>query len=125
MSNLKSLLESLCPADQIKIADRKYKKPTRTEVEKLLRETYFEDYEWTKEVFDCDDFAVILNAFVKQNRYKEGAKLPWAFGEAWVKGGEHAVNIVITSDNKILLIEPQADKIWEASEKDEIVFIKI
>jgi len=117
-------LSKLCTSGQIKIADREYKHPTVEEVTQLLRETYFEHYKWTKEVFDCDDFSVILNAFVKQNRYKELAKLPWSFGEAWTKGGKHAVNIAVTPD-KVLLIEPQNDKIWEASVGDKIVFIKI
>lgn len=121
---MKNRLKKLCPSYMTKIADREYKYPTEEEVTKLLRETYFEHYKWTKEVFDCDDFTVILNAFVKQNRYKELAKLPWAFGEAWTKGGKHAVNIAVTPD-KILLIEPQNDKIWEASIEDKIVFIKI
>ncbi|UCB50937.1 MAG: hypothetical protein JSW56_08820, partial [Deltaproteobacteria bacterium] len=70
------------------------------------------------EIMDCDDHALILHAFVIQKRYRQVEKgklkkpqwYPWAFGQAWgykFRGTKrsHAVNICITRDEKVLLID--------------------
>lgn len=97
----------------------------------LLAESEFEKYKYHKNTFDCDDFSLILHAFVRQEQYRrKDWKNPWAFGEAWgnkFKGElqEHAVNIALTK-KEILLIEPQTDEIWTANpDNDNIYFVRM
>lgn len=123
--SIRSKVSHLCPPTGIFVADRTYKQPSLQELEDLLFLTYFEEYKWTKEVFDCDDFADILAAYVKQNRYKEHAKLPWSFGICWGSVRQHALNIAVTNNDKVYLIEPQNDEIWEATGAEGLYLIKI
>jgi hypothetical protein len=84
---------------------------------------------------DCDDFAQILHSFIVQERYREmmhrGSNkkewLPWAFGQCWGqkfqgKDGGHAINLCVTRDSGIMLIEPQNDALWEAKKGEDFVF---
>jgi len=120
-------LKSIWPSMQVILADREYWLPAESKVHDLVWGSYIEQYRYTVELFDCDDYALTLHAFVVQERYKqmEERKLPkeewfpWAFGE--VRGrrfngveANHAINICVTSDKGVLLIEPQNDKSWTA-----------
>ena len=50
--------------------DRDYWAPTKREVEDLFFDTYFEEYKYVKQLFDCDDFALITHAYVCSNESK-------------------------------------------------------
>jgi len=117
-------LVTICKRNKIFISDDKYIYPDISDVKKLLRDTFFEKYKYVSDKFECNQFEKILAGFVTQWQYKEGHKLPWKFGIAWTRGGKHCVNIVET-DDCVYLIEPQNDKVWEASVEDQIVFIFI
>lgn len=105
----------------IMLPDKEYHKPTRKEIEWLLFESGFESYKYLKDTFDCDDFALVLHAFVRQEQYKRKWKEPWAFGEAWGKfkyqegRSRHALNISVLDTDEVLLIEPQSDRTWVAN----------
>ena len=120
------------------IHDALYWLPTQAKVEQLLLDSFMEQYRWTAQVFDCDTFTKVMCAFVAQERYRqmEEKKLSanelfeWAFFECGGtkyqgKRTHHALNGCITSDQGIILIEPQDDQIWKADhEKDYIYFAK-
>ena len=121
------------------IADVEYYLPERKEIEIALRHNQTNFRKFIDELWDCDDFALLLNAQIKVQRAekaREGQILqdewfPWAFGECWGtkfqgKKYKHAINICFTRDEGILLIEPQTDEIWKANPKrDQVYFIKI
>ena len=100
-------------------------------ITEILRSTWFDQYKYIIEKFDCDDFALILNAFMKQESLKRESEYPYAFGEVWstmLKGKKtsHAINLVVTDDEVVRLIEPQNDRMWEAdSEKDHVHYLRI
>ena len=132
----KETLKALYPVSlRIDIADREYWWPAYDKVKSLLWDTYIDRYRYTLEMFDCDDFALVLHAFVVQERYRQIEKrklskdewLPWAFGQVWgtkfqneVK--DHAVNICVTSDKGVTLIEPQNDAIWSFNPANDILY---
>ena len=110
----------------LQIADAYYVLPTRNELEKLLFDSSITSKQYKKEVRDCDDFALLLHADVILSRYCE--ELPWAFGQIWYqdkKIGGHAINLCITYDNGMLLIEPQNVKIRYPCENMNIQHIRI
>ena len=106
------------------IADRKYYLPTIEEINLLLDEGFIEYYKYRIETFDCDDFALILHAWIRQEQYKQKWNYPLAFGECW---GEfetniyHAMNFAITNEEKFILIEPQTDEV-KRYESDDTFF---
>ena len=70
---------------------------------------------WTTDVFDCDDFALVMAAMVAYSSYKSGFSKQLAFGIAW--SHVHAYNVFITKDEKIWVYEPQTNRIiGEANE---------
>lgn len=133
------LIKKLWPQSYIAMADERYWKPTRREVEKLVQQGFIKRFLGTSELMDCDDQALILHAFVIQKRYRQVEKgkikkpqrYPWAFGQAWgdqFQGNKtsHAVNICITRDEKVLLIDLKRNRIWEANpESDRVTYVRM
>jgi len=132
---LLSELQRYWPDRKPYLGDSNYWLPSLREVEDLLLKSWVDQYKWMNEIFDCDDFALIVHAWVVQERYKrrqeegekEELKYPWAFGEAWgskLKGEytSHAINVVITRDKGIYLAEPQDDHIWAANPDNDILY---
>lgn len=64
---------------------------------------------YTAEVFDCDDFALLMNALVVYASYKLLNK-QLAFAIAWSK--IHAFNIFITNNYRVYIYEPQTNQIF-------------
>ena len=62
------------------------------------------DYKYTANYFDCDDFSYRL-----MGQASTPAWAGIAFGIAW--STTHAFNVFMASDKKIYIIEPQSDKI--------------
>jgi len=112
-------------------ADKTYIMPTKEKLDEALFESKVDSYQYIPEIEDCDDFALLLHADIIRRRYdayKAGKipkdrSYPWAFGQIWYQSsrGPHAINICITCDKGVLLIEPQQDKIWKP-DKDMIIF---
>lgn len=129
----------LTKRNDILIADRTYWMPSLSKLESLVYKTYIDGYKYVKEMYDCDDFALSLHAFVAQTRYEEAHQrdIPkedwytWSFGQAWgsrFRGVDtnHAINICMTSDAGLVLIEPQNDAIWEINnEKDKVTSVRM
>ena len=108
--------------------DRSYYLPEKSEVESIAKKTYFEKYAWTKEIFDCDDFATIFLAWAKQQRYCGEHTHSIAFfmcaGTKFDgKNTGHAINGAVCQEG-VYLIEPQNDKIWLADpDRDHVHFM--
>lgn len=118
-----TLLESF-PNAYLIIRDTEYTVPTLEEVKKLLKETFIEEYQYRANSFDCDDYSLILDAFVKQEGYKQGWSKPWAFGQVYgifpdYSPEFHARNIVLTVEG-LYLIEPQLDEARGINAEDVI-----
>ena len=115
-------------------ADNSYIMPTRVELEKLLFDSVVDSYGYVSEILDCDDAALLLHADIIKQRYKDyksgkipkDQQFPLAFGQIWYQSsrGLHAVNICITRDEGVLLIEPQTDKIWKPKGDMFIDFVR-
>ena len=120
------------------IFDRFYWLPTRKEVEEFLKVSKVDKMQFFDEIADCDDFALLTHADAKKVRIilypniprEEWA--PWAFGEtagSKFRGMKmkHMVNICITRDEGVLLLDTsQRDRIWQArADKDNLFFIKM
>lgn len=79
------------------------------------------------EAFDCDDYALLANAWVKRHVYDSGSARPWAFGECFgtqFKGREmdHSVNILVADDGQIWLMYAEGGwKHWRAERNEDTV----
>jgi hypothetical protein len=68
---------------------------------------------WTKELFDCDDFALTMKSQVVYDQYLKRGSLqaPHAFGTLWTEDHStkegHAENIYISTTYDLLRFEPQ------------------
>jgi len=124
------------------LADSAYWMPDRKWIDELLKASWIDKKKYIQSTWDCDDYALYLMAeahylvagLVWAEEIKKEDALPWAFGECWgyfnvdwndiVK--KHSINICITSDEGILLIEPQDDSIRIPDpKKDSIQYIRI
>ena len=117
-----NILKKQYPHAVIKVPDKDYKKPSREFLWNELISSYIEDYEYLINTTDCDDFALFLHAWIRQQQYKEQWPQPLAFGEAW--SNEHALNISVLDDDSVVLIEPQNDYIRPATDYD-INFVRM
>lgn len=109
-----ALAAGLPGSPAIWLPDPEYQIPTRAEVEELLNNTWFDQYAYRPAIRDCDKYALLLHAFVAQERARLGERLAWAFGEAWYRLVDdpeqgHALNLVITADQGVFCVEPQND----------------
>ena len=115
------------PSMFIKVTDKDFYLPYYNEVWSMLKDNFINEYKYMIETFDCDDYALVLNAWVRQEQYRNKWVNPWAFGEAWGEFGfgKHALNFVATSDKGLRLVEPQSDEMREINEKDIFTFIRL
>lgn len=146
-AEIRSMLKEAWPeinSNNIRISDTWYMMPSDNELWRLVMDSEVNSFVHThyiiddySQMFDCDDFALLLHSFVIKERYKQMIEqkllkeecLPWAFGQVWCKGPtseNHALNICITKDRKIKLIEPQTNAIQPVKKPSlEISFVRI
>lgn len=101
---------------QMHVADNNYFCPTFGQLSELIFGSKIDLYKYRNDTFDCDDFSLILHAFVRQCQYDMAWPNPWLFGEVFGNfsdiEGHHARNFCVTSDKGFLLPEPQNDGIY-------------
>ena len=101
---------------QMYVADNNYFCPTFEQLAELILGSQIDYYKYRSDTFDCDDFSLILHAFVRQCQYDMAWPNPWLFGEVFGNfrdiEGHHARNFCITSDRGFVLPEPQNDRIY-------------
>lgn len=108
------------------LPDREYFLPTLAEVREHLANNYISEMQWRPEVFDCDEFSKALDAsFALTALTDTGRRAPYAAGRIWWrKPSPHALNWVITSDQRFRIIEPQTDAMFTLQRKHrQITFI--
>lgn len=105
------------PPNRVWVDDRDYFLPQKKVVESFLYWDGTNHYKYGKEGRDCDVFALILLGRVEEacmlNDCKRGAAYGIVIGE-FVLGGKrtvmHMMNICVTADRAVWLIEPQDDR---------------
>jgi len=124
------LVDGLPGSTNIAMPDTEYWCPTLKELEELINKCPVDQYKAKRGILDCDDYALLLHAWIIQETYNLGYELPWALGEVWgtmFKGRQtgHAINACITSDAGLVFIEPQNMDIWPVSEGDKVHFVRM
>ena len=100
-----------------------------TEIINEVSEKYFgKKMIFSDEKFDCDDFALVTNAFVKLQIAAMELLHNGAIGEVsmiYPTKVIHNQNIFITDDLKVKLYEPQAAKIIEPGQGESIFYVRM
>jgi len=115
----------------LQISDEQYYCPSLEDVTLLIEKNTSDKMEYIGDVFDCDDYALVLKAFFIKQAYKDKhRRYPYCMG--MIMGGKlqgnipHAINFVITDKLEFYLIEPQQDEILKPTKLDrEIYFMFI
>jgi len=98
---------------ELTVADLSYHCFPKTQWETLLSELhpFLKDLvgPWTSSVADCDDFALIMNAFVASSFIKAEYDLQGAFFIAW--SSTHAYNVFVDSAKNVWVYEPQTNRV--------------
>ena len=66
-------------------------------------------YKWTKDIFDCDDIALLYSSILSYSSYKAGMIKQPAFGIAW--SNTHAFNVLIDSEDRVWIYEPGSNTV--------------
>ena len=118
--------------------DNTYWKPLLHQAEKLLKSSRVSEMKFIPQFNDCDNFALQWLAEVRRKRYfaHQENNLPpeqifpvsigFCFGNEFRGMAKlHAANIMVAKDDKIYIIDttPMENRIWEASDKDNILFV--
>lgn len=110
----------LAPHHIVYLGDSNYYLPTQQEIQTILSASQVDRHKWISDKFDCDDFAYALKGEMSTHAYettdlKYGLCVGIVWGNFdWVEG-YHAINWCITSEEKLLLIEPQNDNFYPSS----------
>lgn len=130
-------VKNQCNVDgkQVSISDRQYALLDEKVLKKALRRDGTDKFTYTKEGGDCDDFAQILCGRVKEYAmlcdFKAGAAFGVCAGELWAVGQKdggmvkHAMNIVVTAERQVFLVEPQTDKWYRPDPRNVYWYIII
>ena len=112
---------------KLHLADGTYYFPSLADARKVMDGTSVDIYRWTREKFDCDDFAFVLKAeFAKDAYADKERRAPHCFGMVWGNlPRPHAINWMINDDQKLRFIEPQNDKIFSPRKDDKGIFMMI
>ena len=109
-NTLESVVKDQCDVIEIEIADYAYWTVSKQEFERILKQINEKiKATWTEEIFDCDDFALLMAGLVAYTCYKSGFKKQLAFGIAW--SNVHAFNIFVDKNHTVWIWEPQTASI--------------
>jgi len=99
---------------RVRLRDPEYYCPSLQYVRRLLEQSKVDQRQYKKQVFDCDDFSVMLWSTFVDDAWRDGKRR--AAHCAGIIDGRlpqpHAINWVITDDLKFRLIEPQNDSVY-------------
>lgn len=74
-----------------------------------LYENISDKLEYTPEICDCDDFALLYSGILSYSAYKSGLTIQPAFCMLWSR--THAFNGFVDNQNRMWIFEPQNNKI--------------
>ena len=92
--------------------DKKYRIADETQIREALKYSQTKRLKYSKETFDCDDFATVL----KSEIVKLGTN---AIGIIVDVSGKHAYNVIVYKNDNVLhlfIVEPQTDEIVKIGE---------
>ena len=92
------------------ITDRTMKLVDIEHLKRYLAANPVSSRKYVREIFDCDDFAYVLQGGV--TRWDSDLAFGIVHGRT-PSGGGHAWNVCIGTDSKIWFIEPQTDIVWK------------
>lgn len=122
----RKLRGKLVPKPDFKFGDGRYYCPPLTEVKLLVKANYIDKRVWTREKYDCDDFAIGLKYMFTTYAYRNGKRRhPYAIGMLWGRNlveGHHAINVIITDRKQVLFIEPQNDRVFNPRPRDKNIY---
>ena len=101
------------------VYDMKYAVPDLKTVNEVIRLDWTNYYHYIQSLFDCDDYARVFKAHCMEI-FRINA-IGYVVGEVRDKNtnqllGYHAFNVVVTSDEKIYMYEPQNDMLVEVKD---------
>jgi len=129
-ASLAKIIKSKTNFEKIYFGDKHYIVRSYHYYWKIVLDSFIDRYKRKFTVFDCEDYSLILHAFVRQLQYYKNEELPLAFGEVWLKESNgrsrsHALNIAVTDEGEVILIEPQSNKVRSLNDKDVVYFIRM
>jgi len=89
------------------------------EMEKFLAEDKTDLAEYVPEYHDCDDFSFRLMGQVSIPGWSD---LAFGIVFALIPGGGHAINCFVTNYNRVYMMEPQNDEIFELPSDWQVFF---
>ncbi|MBC8953963.1 lectin MOA-related protein [Xenorhabdus sp. PB62.4] len=120
---IKTLLEKTWPKIQFNLAnlrtiDTFYRLVSDKKAEDIYKKSGLKNYTYRKQVFDCDDFSLVYKAQASKEAYADKEIYGYAIGMILgnTKKTAHAVNIYITPELKVKIIEPQTGEITDAKD---------
>ena len=125
---IKNIIKNQHPdARNIWCFDSQYSAPSLEEFNKTIEKVEPITIQFQEELFDCEDYALVMSAFVKMKAVSQFPK-SISFGEVTTKntltGEIHTLNILITEDEEVLYFEPQG-KVFVDGQNYEPFFVRI
>jgi len=113
------------------MADSTYYSASLDDIREVLNKTKIDCLPYIAEDADCDDFAFALMGAFHADPYKpeweKTVKQAIFIAWVWWKQGEqmfaHALNLAVTGDKQVYLIEPQNDKIFTVPENWNLIVL--
>lgn len=105
---LREILMEKYPRAYAPRLDKHYFLPSEDFARSQLVGSTIRDYGFRHEVFDCDDFAVVLLGKVKERQFKEGWAYPPAIGMALGtlgNGLNHVTNVAVTEMEEVIWLD--------------------
>lgn len=112
---------------KLHISDEQYYLPSLAESEKLIGESGIDKYQWHDEVFDCDDFAIMLKAHFCKDAYKHNTRRhSHCLGIVWgMVPRPHALNWMINDDMKLRFVDPMYNEVYFPQEAARYIWMMI
>ena len=101
-NNAMGILKKALNPSQVYLSDLNFDVTTVAEAKRFSKETLVNTKKYASESHDCENFSWALLGY-----WSEGLK-SFAFGFAW--SNSHSFNIMIDSDGKVWIIEPQTNE---------------
>jgi len=110
---------------KLHMSDQKYYLPSIEDSKKLIEESKVSEYQWYDEVFDCDDFAIMLKAHFCKDAYRhQKRRHSHCLGIAWgMIPRSHALNWMINDDYKLRFVDPMYGEIFLPEERARFIWM--
>lgn len=118
--------------------DRDYQTVDEDVLHAFLRGDGTDAYAYQAEGFDCDDSAEVLAGRVREATALASGRRAVALGRIYalnfvleadgedpVKTGHHAMNVAMLNDGRIVLVEPQNDRVYPLTAASTVYFVDI